>query len=1110
MLLWWQFQLILFKAPKRIVGVVTRIGRTGNPAAAPVLLPLLDSADNGVRRAAAEALGQLGDAGAGPRLAKLAEDERTDDVKRAAAAAAHRVGWRPEALRDRVRLAVFRDDPAAAAAEGPAAVPALMEFIGHAIFSAPAEAGLVLIGAAAGPTVAEVLGAPGKWEDKVRLLVVLDRVGAPGAAVEPLIRLLTDNDWKCREGAGQHLAARDLEWRQRPAARALVAKALTEYEDNWQGAGAMLQLVADSQSVAKIAAVFRKGVTWGPILELLEKFGWRPESPSDHALVAIAQMNWARAIDMAVAGEPLSAGVLHRLRQGRCDQIFFRSPGVSWADPQSAKPLVWLLNNNPDNDETIRRLDDLLRRHHASLPAADLLAAVSPLLNSAQKIPAGSGIRDVDWPTSALHALVSAVSLLDQIVSHYGAALGDEQLAAIARAPNGGRICTEMPGMGAGDPTETVCVYVDCAPMKRAAMGELLRRAVTFREVEDWPRWKGVVNLLEKLGWTPEHAEERASVALLCKGDVATAIKEGGPALPALNAAFADQTCGLSPAAVVDGLKRLQDIRSLDVLAVAVSHPEEQVRAAAVEALAALRDGRATDLVWTAVTDPAKRVREAATDALIKLKDVRLVKPLVERLGRTDSRYGAALALGRIGNAEATDGLLAALQDRKGERLEVLHALAKAGDARALPALLAVLEDRRDEGRSLAAEGLGRIGDAKAVPALLAALPELAPPDRRSCVEALGLLTDARAVEALLPMLSAPGEHCQQLAAIALGRIGDARAAAALIVALGDADQYVTWAAATALGQIGDARAVEPLLAVLADPAHRARAEAATALGRIGGARAAEGLKPFLHERAAAVEAFCTIVGKDAVPPLLAALKQKPCPARTALLRALGQFGTAGGVDALAAALTDIVDWQAQAAAAQALGDVGGPRAVELLLVALQQSNPLDEVINALGRIGDPRAVAPLAAVFKAGGQSGRRAAATALGLLRDARAVDALATGLRDRDWAVQVGAITALGRIGGPRAVDALLGMLPEKIGPVRQAVIEALGNTGDDRAIIPVAAALNDHRAYVRLEAVTALGKFSSPHARTALQAAAEDREAHVWEAAARFLTPGTVPA
>ena len=232
---------------------------------------------------------------------------------------------------------------------------------------------------------------------------------------------------------------------------------------------------------------------------------------------------------------------------------------------------------------------------------------------------------------------------------------------------------------------------------------------------------------------------------------------------------------------------------------------------------------------------------------------------------------------------------------------------------------------------------------------------------------------------------------------------------------------------------------------------------------------------------------------------------------RRAAAEALGTIGDPWAVDPLIAALRD-ERWYVREAAAEALGKIGAP-AVDPLIAALRDEYSFgrEDAAWALGTIGDPRAVDPLIAALRDELWNVRRAAAEALGEIGDTRAVAPLIAALRDGYWNVRVAAAWALGTIGDPRAVDPLIAALRDERKYVREAAAWALGEIGDTRAVDPLITALRDEWLGVRWAAAVALGKIApdwpkSQEAKNQVPhfiAALRDKDGDVREAAAKAL-------
>ena len=136
--------------------------------------------------------------------------------------------------------------------------------------------------------------------------------------------------------------------------------------------------------------------------------------------------------------------------------------------------------------------------------------------------------------------------------------------------------------------------------------------------------------------------------------------------------------------------------------------------------------------------------------------------------------------------------------------------------------------------------------------------------------------------------------------------------------------------------------------------------------------------------------------------------------------------------------------------------------------------------------------------------------AARALSSTRDPRAVEGLILALNNKNTRVRSGAAYALGQIQDPSSVPALIKALADQELTVRLQATRALGNIRDVRAVDPLILALN-RRGWEREDVARSLGKIGSRRSIDALMAAVKHgpqflREAAV-DAVIRIGEPGT---
>lgn len=251
-------------------------------------------------------------------------------------------------------------------------------------------------------------------------------------------------------------------------------------------------------------------------------------------------------------------------------------------------------------------------------------------------------------------------------------------------------------------------------------------------------------------------------------------------------------------------------------------------------------------------------------------------------------------------------------------RQKAAEALGSSKSSRAVEPLIAALNDPDPSVQGSAATALGQIKDPRAIESLMAAFRDK---DRRESALS-GLVTmGSPAVDSLVAAMNDSDHDVRWESVKALGDIKDARAVEPLIAALQIKD--IQWNAAHSLGQIDDPRAVEPLIAALNDKNPEFRAQAAQSLGEIKDSRAVAPLiavlnappvnDPALIEsdrtvRVAAANALGMIASPEAVNFLLAAFRERKAVVIAGADNFFIQRGEPGSEDVLIAALNSAGD----------------------------------------------------------------------------------------------------------------------------------------------------------------------------------------------------------
>jgi len=197
---------------------------------------------------------------------------------------------------------------------------------------------------------------------------------------------------------------------------------------------------------------------------------------------------------------------------------------------------------------------------------------------------------------------------------------------------------------------------------------------------------------------------------------------------------------------------------------------------------------------------------DLANDALPVLGEKQVkaaLEPLRKALAVGDIRFNAIVALGDIGDPNATIDLIPFLSDSDvGIRTATARALGQIGDPRAASRLVSTLGEENADYRSAVILALQRIG----APAAGLLVEQLRSPDlyvRRAAARSLQGDAVPASIPALRQALSDPDAEVRASAASALGWRGNVAAIPLLLEALHDKDGMVVDAAIAAFAEIG-------------------------------------------------------------------------------------------------------------------------------------------------------------------------------------------------------------------------------------------------------------------------------------------------------------------
>jgi HEAT repeat protein len=300
-----------------------------------------------------------------------------------------------------------------------------------------------------------------------------------------------------------------------------------------------------------------------------------------------------------------------------------------------------------------------------------------------------------------------------------------------------------------------------------------------------------------------------------------------------------------------------------------------------------------------------------------------VARALTRLMGRVDLRAEIIEALVRHGSS-TMDLLMAQLT---AEDLEVRRsaavALGRIGDSNATPALVNALSD---ESLAIdAANALGQIGDPRAVDGLLDLIGSEDASARQAAVSALNSLANPPNSERIIPLLHDPDPNVRESAVKIAGYFGYPQAAGVLVELSRDSSERVRWAAIEHLPYVEDERAFDVLARAMKDETPNVRAAAARALANMEAPGVVQQLIEGLDDEDVWVRYFSArALGRRRSEESVAALarvieKEKFNHVRIAALDSLGQIG-GDRVSAIVAELVKDDDVDVAHAAQVALG----------------------------------------------------------------------------------------------------------------------------------------------------------------------------------------------
>lgn len=517
-----------------------------------------------------------------------------------------------------------------------------------------------------------------------------------------------------------------------------------------------------------------------------------------------------------------------------------------------------------------------------------------------------------------------------------------------------------------------------------------------------------------------------------------------------------------------------------DLLLKATHDPDGNVRQSAIEAMAELsrlsairagkNDTHDTEFYIKSLKDPSASVRVASIKVLSKAKDMRVVEPMIQALHDRDENVQkeAIIALGKFKDERALDGLVVFLGSPSTKlrdlAVESFFNIARKTSEKKVYAYSKNGIWYAANRRSDVPKGIGkieRIVHRHAVDTLLNALSHDPMDVKIGVLYEIWRFEDDRIEGMLLKLIDDPSTKVRRLSMFQLHHFVTKKAVSRLIETLSDKDEQMRVKAAGLLGFIKSKQAVNPLLDSLNDN--------------------------HVDVKRAVIFALGSINDKSATGPLMEKLSDPDEKIREAALNALSMFDGVSITDINLKMLKDDSP-EVRCAAIRNIKKKPDDRAVNTLILLLEDADTNIEAAGALGAIGDTRAVEPLIEVLN--GRYSRNlapridkafklSAAKALGKLKSEIAVKPLVNIINDGDRKLylRIAAVHALGEIGSKAATEPLINILADNHSDMwlRATSASALGNIGDKKAVDALSKATNEALAPIKNAAEDALRKI-----------------------------------
>lgn len=553
------------------------------------------------------------------------------------------------------------------------------------------------------------------------------------------------------------------------------------------------------------------------------------------------------------------------------------------------------------------------------------------------------------------------------------------------------------------------------------------------------------------------------------------------------------------------------------------------------------RGREASEILIKDLESKDERVKICAAYALAYTKEPKAYEGLIKLL--VDNSFGvkqmAILALGHIGNKEATPYLLLALNDENTLiRIAAYHSLYRLADSRAAFGVIDALNKEKDDHlRQYAVVTLGKLKNKNAVPILLAILDEKETAGtvgkralKADAIKALGEIGDKSAkkrLEELFKEMTSPNApHFYSS-----GSGGGGRGSISSYIPYLDKDFPLTYKVSSnplayqtfSVDRILSDPLYEDNIGVIikkslqkiesADekllPSAFSRAEYDTMMQKASANF--ENLKPAYFdslveqlknsenqwERQRAAEKLGALKDKKAIPHLIEALNDSSEYVRSRAAKSLGELDAKEAVLTLKGSFLHDKEGFVRREAGTALGLIADSsndqELLKEILVLRQDKEITSSIIGALGQNKRKNCLPLLFECLQSDNPNIRRSALGAIGTIGDEEILPKLLSLLQSEDKDMQIESIRLFGRYKYKEAVEPLIKMFDKSDERTKSVIVISLKQIADPRAIPLLKEAVRDESQIIQSEArgaLDALGQRSTVIEE--LKAALEDKD------------------